>query len=1394
MAAGPCTEAQEARFHITDEVVNEDPGAFTATTSNRTALVDFNFEPMVFRYRRQVTQNAEGRLYVNNLGHFNSYSPEYWEDARARVFRVADGVLDQVYEGEVLGSHLGTWESFGRQLIPALEGAEPVTGASFRFDAWEKPDQEWWLSLQAVDASGQTSGPAIPVTMINPTISEQRAAQPDTFSVSAPSLDSDASDPAPSAPTGLAVTVSAVNGLISLSWTPPPDSDLVGYRLLRSYIAPEDHVEPAYLEMEPGPDGEPFAFRETDLVFLDLERTTFRKSWYSPRVYNAREARRPGFQPEFRESPWSEAEAVPFELVPHSGDPSGPGSVPGSTAMRFAPPSGGFTRVLTYNHSDTTQDWYEVLDPAKTYVVEFLARAENMDTPTAVFGLTGRLSGQVEETFQLAANWKQYRAEFSISDYLETEGPIGQMFLEFEGPGTVWLDAFHVYDKAKGLVRHPPADKAAFAASGMSMIRTHDTVKTNGYSLENFLGHPDLGLSTGQRVKRANLANLLRDFRDMGVDPWLQIEFTLDEAEWRGLVEYLAAPYDPDADTPAAKPWAHRRHLHGQSSPYIGEFGRILFEFSNENWNRIMPFNLSGVVMTDTVTGSTYNSGEVYGLLQEYIIGVLRGSPYWTPGMEAKAEFVLGGWNSRNFGYDAAWHSPSSDHVLIADYNGGWDAGEGPSSDFAGALRKVLNYPGQASWAITVRHREDRDSFEAATGRTIGIGTYEAGPGYNIDGLNGVAMTEEMVAFESRVMKSLAAGTATLDSFLNHATQGAKLQNFFTFERNRNYWTSHAEMRNGGQAYPSWMALSLYNLHGTGDFLNVLPERVPTRFAEAVGRREAMERMPEVAVHATRSGDQLAVFVLSRKAEGSVPVELILPIDSVEAITLHRLAGNPAANNLEAENVFPESVAIPASELSAGLFTVNDASGGINGGLPPAATYLYVFEGVTSGGGVGEPFVETAPGQLPETESLPVQFRIGLPGPVPGLGVADLALSGSAEPSEVNLAPVPGYYDQLFEASVRSVLSDGFLQLGLTGMPGVTSTVELTFPAGKRFDLLAWDFWVENEEDRNYAGTTLPPESRLPVLEPTELKDGDSGLLGDNIYYNDNGIGKWSGQGTADRPYVSFVIHPLAGRVLEIHEVETGLWYDLKDGFTEQDGRLSADLEVLSNGILVDTVPFQSEEPIPSTGLNSNAGTRVWADTTSIALLQDLRPETPVELRIVLTGLDGISAVFGIGKLGQENDGLMVRGLVDESTDSVMESYRQWIEGFAGLTESQREAGAQVRRDGLSNLLKYAMNLPPNETAASVDRPSLQLHRDPVSGKRFLEVRMRERRDDPRLQVTPLTSPDMSTWSPRPVDQMDVRRAVLESDVDGDGTTDRVQYRVRMNAEQQFLRIQIELQ
>lgn len=98
------------------------------------------------------------------------------------------------------------------------------------------------------------------------------------------------------------------------------------------------------------------------------------------------------------------------------------------------------------------------------------------------------------------------------------------------------------------------------------------------------------------------------------------------------------------------------------------------------------------------------------------------------------------------------------------------------------------------------------------------MGTYEAGPGYSLNGLNGALVTHEQSQTQEQVMKSLAAGTATLDAFLARAYRGFATQNYFTMGEGT-LWTSHAKWYRGGQAYPAWELISLFNREGGREIL-----------------------------------------------------------------------------------------------------------------------------------------------------------------------------------------------------------------------------------------------------------------------------------------------------------------------------------------------------------------------------------------------------------------------------------------------------------------------------------------------------------------------------------------------------------------------------------------------
>ncbi len=311
------------------------------------------------------------------------------------------------------------------------------------------------------------------------------------------------------------------------------------------------------------------------------------------------------------------------------------------------------------------------------------------------------------------------------------------------------------------------------------------------------------------------------------------------------------------------------------------------------------------------------------------MIAQLRASPYWRrAGLNDKVQFVLGGWASQSYGAEAASASPSSDLMAVGAYIGGWDEGEGPPALNRASLFDLLSHVSQ-SIPVAERHLKEADEL-----RKRGHGKLRLG-----------RVTDEQFRAQEQVMKSLAAGTATLDAFLARAYRGFELQNFFTFGRGH-LWTSHAKWYLGGQAYPSWKVLALFNREAPGDMLRTETLSVPTADLKVFERRQAVKDAPLAAVYATRAPGRLNLFVLSRKVEGFTPVTVELPFERAGSITLYRMSGAPEANNLMADNVRIEQLEIPASQFSR-RFSVDASSGADPRGLPPAATFLYVFEGIT---------------------------------------------------------------------------------------------------------------------------------------------------------------------------------------------------------------------------------------------------------------------------------------------------------------------------------------------------------------------------------------------------------------------------------------------------------------
>jgi hypothetical protein len=961
--------AQEpvARFRVTPEVINPGLEAFTGTTGGfigHSFLRNggYGFEPVQFRNRFFAAADAENVIEVDRtpLTQYNSYREGMMDGAEVLVFRITNGKMNLVRRDTVApGGHKSSgWDHQGGSGNLIAPDATRFTGG---FESWSRPEVPYWFAIAAVDEHNRLGTLSAPVRIVRPARPQgqnQGSVDNQTVNAPRPGRNAPTGNADLPAPTGFQASFDAASDHGVFSWNPVPGA--VGYRLLRSDDDPGQHA--GYrLKLAGRATSPEEQIRAGDMIIV-------RKTMYEPsrrvqmshRIYDARvheEFLPEGIQFHRDEDPnlsWS------FEKY----GPDSPVEAGGETALRLDIRDTREFALQPYAYGPIDQDWWPQFRIDRDYVVEFWAKGSG-SVSTLTFAWLGYYSQGANRIEPFVANltgeWQKFSFPFRVNSVYE-RGPIQQFKLSTRGPGSLWLDNLRVRQSDTALGALTAEDEKMFRQAKLGALRTHNFIKTfrNTYSMEQ-LSNP-AGASNG--IYGNTLGQTLSIMETIGTRPWLQIEMHMSPDEWRGLVEFMAAPYDPAVDTPATKPWAAKRHAQGRAAPWTDAFDKIYFEISNETWNGLFaPWTFAN--MPDSASGESLDRGTVYGLFQEWVIDQLKSSPHWAAaGLDNKVEFVIGGWATQpgasGYGQRAIAASPRSRHHTIAAYNGGWDEGEGPMQDNDGSLQRILFHAPQVGMVRSRALAEFRDS-EIAAGRGNWVnGVYEAGPGYALSGLNNQArMSPEEVETQARAMKSLASGTATLDSFLEKAVHGFVLNNFFTMSRGRTHWVSHTDLKNGGHPHLPFTTIQLFNHEGTGDLVKVETISVPTRDAPAYRRRPAGKDMPLVAVYATRQGDRYNVFVLSRRLDrhpdpahdGFTPVEIELPFAKARSMSIHRLTGDPRAHNLDAEVIkierFDSNRALSAPDASKTLILpVNKSTGADVRGLPPGSTFLYVFEGV----------------------------------------------------------------------------------------------------------------------------------------------------------------------------------------------------------------------------------------------------------------------------------------------------------------------------------------------------------------------------------------------------------------------------------------------------------------
>ncbi|MFI5380740.1 MAG: hypothetical protein ACHRHE_15685 [Tepidisphaerales bacterium] len=762
----------------------------------------------------------------------------------------------------------------------------------------------------------------------------------------------------------LELTAVAADGCVTLAWKANPTPGAVAYRLKRSTAPAAQQMQRVYVS-----DGAP-KLEKWDYIVLEKRFSSFDMKYVNPRV---RGIGNPMDRPSWY---WNgDPKGVSFSCVPHP-QPVPAGMIdPGETCMKVQAAAGeqriSQTVFIGTQHGGESV-WYGQLEPGKQYRLEVWLRQEGLGGNGAVtFSYANGYPG-IKNTFGVIGDWRKYAFDFAGPERPAQPMHFGHTFA-FTGPGTLWMDNCRIFrvDRAEDadklyvpnqtvlddlLASQPAAGpKGAHRiwflnrdATMSSILSWHANSAVNLDWSTSVRGTMEMTLPMG-------LSFDLRtgDSPQTRMRPWLVLQHILHtEQDWLNFIEYLAAPYDPQRDTPQAKPWAFRRYQQrGVGTPWTDEFAEIILEFGNETWHNGHFADWLGFGRYNAI----WQGGPEYGLFCRYLIETMKTSPYWkSQELDRKLRFNLGaGYNGsvdkdgkvRGYGEEAMQTCPNVTALGHANYVGPkWETGDkaGAVFDDHGVQATLLAFlagpePSQIKMGAA------RNALEK-THHAYDIVAYEGGPsGYALPGRDS---PEQKLANE-KYGKSLAMGVASLDAWMRSYAYGWTYQNFLGYGQGM-YWNSHTPLWDGFRPSPGWQALVLRNRFAGGDLMSVEEKSSPTIQWDK-------KNHPLVGAYAMRDGERWSVFVVSRKldgkhdghdfGDGSTPVTLRLPFQSAGKIALHKLAGDPRQSNREKLAIQPETWEIPSAAIKDGVLIVNEASGGVKGGMPAGSILLYVFEG-----------------------------------------------------------------------------------------------------------------------------------------------------------------------------------------------------------------------------------------------------------------------------------------------------------------------------------------------------------------------------------------------------------------------------------------------------------------
>jgi hypothetical protein len=529
----------------------------------------------------------------------------------------------------------------------------------------------------------------------------------------------------------------------------------------------------------------------------------------------------------------------------------------------------------------------EEFQPDHTYEVDVWLMQSGIASGDVTFSINGL---NITHTFTgVTGQWQHFTWTFPAVEGL-TGNPIQpSVHLDFQAPGTLWVDNFQLYDAAWAPNTLSPQVLQAWTDFHPGTIRIWsnfgNAAQNYSYlSLNSWLtpeiktrNTPGFGNNYEVPAELEHLPDAMANVKAVGANPWLIVNMALSEVEWGELIDYLAAP--EGVGYASMRPSNH-------PGPYTDDFGTIYLEVGNEEWG-------SQQVPADVTYGQWANF---------VITQATANKNYFNPN---QIKFIGDGFTlDPLFGSVASHAAPQLSIIDYALYNIGNTSLSGDAY-YQSDLVQLPATNGPLIDAVVAQQQLD-----AENGFIYGLASYEEGPGQDASATTGDT--------------SLAAAIGAIDVNLYASLRGFGPQNLFMYQLGTGPFTSHTNFANGFLPHPIWEALQIRNLYCSGPMVSTSPSIVPTT-TDGNG-------YPLIAIYAFQDANvvnQADIVVISRDLDNQTPVTLNFPAIPTGNAQLYMLTGNPRANNDTAMN-------IPITSTSLNGITANYTFT-----MPPGSMYIF---------------------------------------------------------------------------------------------------------------------------------------------------------------------------------------------------------------------------------------------------------------------------------------------------------------------------------------------------------------------------------------------------------------------------------------------------------------------